>query len=243
MLRNRVLCILVCCMSWPAECCETTAADKVVTIYSTYGYQKDTDWIIPMRLWIRQRRSVAETAAKNLVAGIDHTSPREIQNFCARIADFLADSESREAVNLTFDRDPIQLQFELKDSKGRALKSDLNGLIEGTLTLSRERADAILAQQVSRIGWLSLAVISKGHVGIGRVQPGLSDEERTVSQTGVGSDRRSQCDEADRSCRESLSLDQSRSARKSWRRGRRVSLGPFPDTHQSDHSNQKSVLH
>ncbi len=123
-----------------------------------------------MRLWVHERRSVAETAAKKLVADIDNASPGEIQNFRARIADFLADSESREEVSMAIDRDPIQQQFALIDLSGHAPKSDLNGLIEGTLTLSRERADAILAQQASKNGWLSLTVVSKGHVGTGRVQ-------------------------------------------------------------------------
>lgn len=192
MLRNRVLCILICCMAWLTQCCETTAAEKVVTIYPTYGYQKDAEWIIPMRLWVHERRRVAETTAKKLVADIDRSSPREIQNFRARISDFLADSESREEVSLGFDRDPIKQPFHLMDSNGRTPKSDLNGLIEGTLTLSREQADAILAQQASRNGWLSLTVVSKGHVGTGRVQliapEGLSvisDIDDTIKVTEI----------------------------------------------------------
>ncbi|MDA1229538.1 MAG: DUF2183 domain-containing protein, partial [Planctomycetota bacterium] len=192
MLRNRVLCILVCCIAWLARCGVTKAVDEVVTIYPTYGYQKDAEWIIPMRLWVHERRSVAESAAKKLLTDSDHTSPREIQNFRARIADFLADSESREEVSLVFDRDPIDQQFELMDLNGRTPKSDLNGLIEGTITLTRERADAILAQQASRNGWLSLTVVSKGHIGTGRVQligpdgmSVISDIDDTIKVTEI----------------------------------------------------------
>jgi hypothetical protein len=107
------------------------AADEAVTIYPTYGYQKDGEWLIPMRLWVHERRTVAEFGARKLVAEISDASPQEIANFRSRIEDFLADSESREEVHLEFDRDPDQQQFQVQDSDNGILKSDLNGLMEG----------------------------------------------------------------------------------------------------------------
>ncbi|MEJ7591433.1 MAG: App1 family protein [Planctomycetaceae bacterium] len=186
-------CILtVCCIAWFAPCRAASGADEVVTIYSTYGYQDSTGWVIPVRLWVHERRSVADAAARKLVAGIDDVSSEEIRNFQSRAADFLADSESREDVSLVFERDPLKEQFHLADSNGRTHKSDLNGLIEGTLTLSRERADSLLKAQESRNGWLSLTFVSKGHSGTGRVRliapkgiSVISDIDDTIKVTEI----------------------------------------------------------
>jgi hypothetical protein len=169
-----------------------SGADEVVTIYPTYGYQDATGWVIPVRLWVHERRSVADKVAREIVASIDDVSTAEIINFQSRSADFLADSESREDIALAFDRDPLKKQVHVIDSKGRTPKSDLNGLIDGTLTLSRERADSLLKAQASPNGWLSLTVVSKGHSGSGRVRliaaegiSVISDIDDTIKVTEI----------------------------------------------------------
>ena len=123
-----------------------------------------------MRLWVHERRTVAEFGARKLVAEISDASPREIANFRSRIEDFLADSESREEVLLEFDRDPDQQQFQVEDSDNGIQKSNLNGLIEGQVKLTFERAEALLVAQESLNGWLSISVTSKGKTGKGRVR-------------------------------------------------------------------------
>ncbi len=192
MQPTRVIWIFTCCLVWLGQSCDVEAADEAVTIYPTYGYQKDGQWLIPMRLWVHERRTVAELGAKKLAAEISDASPREILNFRSRIVNFLADSESREVVHLEFDRDPNQQQIQLKDSDDHVLRSDLNGLIEGQITLTQERAEALLEAQESSNGWLSISVTSKGHIGKGRVQliepEGLSvisDIDDTIKVTEI----------------------------------------------------------
>ena len=192
MFRIPTFILMVCCNAWFGISYAASGADEVVTIYPTYGYQGATGWVIPVRLWVHERRSVADAAARKLVASIDDVSSEEIRNFQSRAADFLADSESREEVSLAFDRDPMKEQFHLADSKGRTQKSDLNGLIEGTLTLSLERADSLLKAQESSNGWLSLTVTSKGHSGKGRVRliapegiSVISDIDDTIKVTEI----------------------------------------------------------
>ncbi len=149
--------------------------NAVVTIYPTYGYQQDNKWIIPLRLWVHERRSVAEAVAGGIVAGVDDVTPEEVANFRSRSVDFLADSKSRDEVTLTFDADPLNEKLQVADSMGRAHKSDLNGLIEGTISLTQDRAISLLRVQQSQHGWLSLSVTSKDHSGDGRVR--LVDQE------------------------------------------------------------------
>ena len=181
-----------CCIAWFGHSNVANGADEVVTIYPTYGYQEATGWVIPVRLWVHERRSVAEKVAQEIVANIDDVSAEEMSNFQFRAADFLADGETREDVTLAFDRDPLKEQLHVVDSKGRTQKSDLNGLIQGSLTLSLERADSLLKAQESPHGWLSLTVISKGHSGTGRVRliaaegiSVISDIDDTIKVTEI----------------------------------------------------------
>ena len=192
MFRIPAFIVTSCCIAWFALGSVASGADEVVTIYPTYGYQDATGWAIPVRLWVHERRSVAEAAARKIVASSDDVSAAEIRNFQSRAADFLADSESREDVTLAFERDPMKEQFRVADSKRQTQKSDLNGLIEGTLTLSRERADVLLKAQASLNGWLSLNVVSKGHSGKGRVRliaaegiSVISDIDDTIKVTEI----------------------------------------------------------
>ena len=192
MFRIPAFILSACCIAGFAHCRVASGANEVVTIYPTYGYQDANGWVIPVRLWVHEQRSVAEAAARKLVARIDDVSPQELRNFQSRAADFLADSESREDVALAFDRDPTQEPLHLADAKGRIQKSDLNGLIEGTLTLSRTRADSLLKVQQSSSGWLSLTVTSNGHSGTGRVRliapegiSVISDIDDTIKVTEI----------------------------------------------------------
>jgi len=192
MFRIPAFIVMVCCVAWFGHSNVACGADEVVTIYPTYGYQSAAGWMIPVRLWVHERRSVANAAAREIMVSIDDVSIEEIRNFQSRAADFLADSESREDVSLAFDRDPMKVQFHVIDSKGRTQNSDLNGLIEGTLTLSRDRADSLLMAQESPSGWLSLTVTSKGHSGTGRVRliapegiSVISDIDDTIKVTEI----------------------------------------------------------
>lgn len=192
MLRISPFVIAICGLAWFGHSNVASGADEAVTIYPTYGYQDATGWVIPVRLWVHERRSVADKLAREIVANINDVSTEEIGNFQSRAADFLADSESREDVRLAFERDPLKEQLHVVDSKGRTPKSDLNGLIEGTLTLSLERVESLLKAQKSLDGWLSLTVTSKGHSGTGRVRliapegvSVISDIDDTIKVTDI----------------------------------------------------------
>lgn len=192
MFRIHGFFLTACCAVWFAQCGVVSAADEVVTIYPTYGYQDGNQWVIPVRLWVHERRGIAEAAAEKIIASMNDVSPEEIRNFRSRAADFLADSESSEVVIMTLDRDPLNEQLQLTDSNGRTPKSDLNGLIEGTISLSRERADSLLQSQQSHNGWLSVTVTSKGHAGTGRARliapegiSVISDIDDTIKVTEI----------------------------------------------------------
>ncbi len=181
MLRSQTVRVVAALMACLVQIAGSRAADEIVTIYPTYGYQEPAGWVIPMRLWVHERRDVAESAARKIAAEIKESSPEELMHFRSRIADFLADSESREVVSLEFDRDPDSQQFQLCDSGGNPLKSDLNGLIEGSLRLTHQQAECLLIAQESPSRWLSVRVTSKGHSGRGKVQLIAADGISVIS--------------------------------------------------------------
>lgn len=92
-----MLVALIMCLARIKWC---SAADELVTIYPTYGYQDQGEWVIPLRLWIRERRVVAESVARRVIAELKDASPAELNHFRSRAADFLADCESLEVVSL-----------------------------------------------------------------------------------------------------------------------------------------------
>ena len=190
--RGRELLAASCCLALAAFASASCGADEVVTIYPTYGYQHEAAWIIPVRLWVHERRIVAEAVARKLVATAGDVSPEEITNFRSRSLDLLADSESGEDVSLTFESDSLKEHLHVTDSKGRTPKSDLNGLIEGTISLTQDRARSLLSAQQSQHGWLSLSVASEGHTGHGRVRlvdpegiSVISDIDDTIKVTEI----------------------------------------------------------
>ena len=183
---------VACCVVGNANSTSANEPNEIVTIYPAYGYQDQTRWVVPLRVWVHERRPAAEAAAVEIVARMDGVASEELHNFRDRVIDFLADSESREVVSLTFDHDPLEEQFPLTDSSGRIKRSDLNGLIEGTISLSLERAEVLLKSQQSLNGWLSLSVTSNGHTGVGRIEliaPAgisiISDIDDTIKITEV----------------------------------------------------------
>ena len=115
---------------------------EAVTFYPTYGYQRDGEWIIPMRIWVHEPPNaignMVADAARGVIAehaGLDALTASQEQRFARRIADFIADSESSERVMLMFDNDPHAQRFQMRAGDD-ALESDRNGLIEAELSLS-----------------------------------------------------------------------------------------------------------
>lgn len=157
--------------------------EKRVTFYATYGYLRDDQWRIPMRIWVHEepdaaRRLLAVTGRDELMerAGLDEISRQEDERFMFRADGFIADSESNETVVFKFSDDPDDESFLIRNTEGKTT-TDRNGLIEGVLTLPKARADQLLDAQRSSDGWLSLEAASQKHGGAGRV--------RLIEPTGI----------------------------------------------------------
>lgn len=159
-----------------------------VTIYPTYGFQREGRWVIPLRGRVHQRRRLLDEAVARLVAraiGCDHP---DLQNIVSRSLSFTDDSRSGQAVVIEFDSDPDREQYAFP-------KSDLNGLIERELELTDHGARKLLDSQ-GEAAWLSFSVVSGGHTGRGRVRlleaEGLSvvsDIDDTIKVTNVPGDK------------------------------------------------------
>ncbi len=168
--------------------------NEIVTIYPTYGYREGRDWKIPVRIWIHEPRKLAEEIVVMLADSVDTTQDHDLKNLAARIVDIVADSESLEKVIFRFDNDPEEEEWRVQSADGDYPRSDLNGIIEGFITLSDARALTLLEAQNTQNGWLTFRAISKDHSGIGRVrlieQEGLSvisDIDDTIKITEIPS--------------------------------------------------------
>jgi Phosphatidate phosphatase APP1, catalytic domain len=166
--------------------------EEQVTFYPTYGYLEGTVWRIPMRIWVHEPRSFIESAITKLVAGIGNLNPNETNNFRSRIADFVADDEASEKVIIKFDHDSDDEEYRVQDKDGAFHETDLNGLIEGFITLSENKTEKLLRSQGSQNGWLTFHAASMGHFGVGRVRlipPSgrsvISDIDDTIKITDI----------------------------------------------------------
>ncbi len=163
-----------------------------ITCYPTYGYRQGDAWVIPMRVWVHERRGAAEKVITKVAASMGSLDAGELANFRARIQDFVADSQSREKVAFTFDQDPERRVFRVEDGDGANPKTDLNGLIQGVIIIPHAKAVELLDRQGSPRGWLTFRAVSEGHAGTGRVrlieEEGLSvisDIDDTVKVTQI----------------------------------------------------------
>jgi hypothetical protein len=164
---------------------------ELVTFYRAYGFLEGDAWRIPLRAWVHERRRL-ESAFEGLPALLNVSHPEQLANFQRRFRDFVADSESRERLTLRFDEDSSQEDRTIADEAGGTPGTDLNGLVEGTITLSRREADRLAERQNSQKGWLTFRASSGGHEGVGHVQlipptgvSVVSDIDDTVKETHI----------------------------------------------------------
>jgi hypothetical protein len=159
-------------------------------IYPTYGYsQGGSVWQIPLRGWVHQSRRLPDHLINELAEAVIGCDDAEISNFTSRFEAFTDDSRSGQEVAIEFDSDPARERYAFP-------KSDLNGLIEMTLSLSEAKAQSLLEQQGSSDGWLTFNVISSGPVGKGKVkliEPSgtslVSDIDDTIKVTRIPGDK------------------------------------------------------
>jgi hypothetical protein len=147
-----------------------------VIFYPTYGVQQATEWRIDVRAKVQESRDTGAIAA-----AVSRLAPagegREQGTLNTRLADFIADDESDEEIVLAFDGDSKQTRYRITDDDGALLSSNVDGVVEGRLTLPDTVAQRLLAEQRSKDGWLTYHAVSEDHTGIGRV--------RLIGPTGV----------------------------------------------------------
>lgn len=149
---------------------------EYVTFYPSYGYQDSDNWRIPLRVWVhehdgwfgRQLSKLSKRVVRNK-AGLEQLDTDQKTMFRLRFQDFVADSESFEAVHIRFDNDPENEIIRLQSGEGDR-RTDFNGLLLAELTLSQDRAKDLLAAQQSSHGWITFQAVGKDHVGEGRIQ-------------------------------------------------------------------------
>lgn len=128
---------------------------KAATFFPTYGYRNGTDWDIPVRAWLHANHDFFGQVLAHVVAGFHDLSNDERANFETRTADLIADDVKDTRIQIIFDKDEINKSFDIVDETGSPLKSDLNGVIEGTIRLTALDAERIKVSQHSEDGWLS----------------------------------------------------------------------------------------
>lgn len=194
MMKSLVVFLLVCVLAVGSDFVDLACAAHVkqVSFYPAYGYRQGNGWVVPMRVWVRERRYVAEGLTARVAASMGKLGPGEIRIFRSRILDFLADDEFRESIVFQFDNDAEKQQYRVRNERGDFPKTDLNGLVEGVIEIPASRAEELLSRQGSRNGWLTFHATSAGHVGRGRIRlvdpAGLSvisDIDDTVKITEI----------------------------------------------------------
>lgn len=149
---------------------ETKSAQENVLFYPAYGFRSGTDWEVALRVWVYEERVLAQVIASTLASSFGEITDDEKAVFRKRTRHFLADSETRERVEFSFENDPQGEVWQLADADGKVLTSDANGNILGVLRMSNARAIELLKAQESDDGWLTITATSAGHQGRGRIQ-------------------------------------------------------------------------
>jgi len=114
-------------------------SEKHVTVFPTYGYRKGDAWIVPVRVWVHKRRSIdslSDDDIQTLLTGDDKVlvlSAEDITRCRARVADFIADSDSGERVTLQCGGQRFRCSAD----------TDANGLIEDEFNLSGSQSGSL----------------------------------------------------------------------------------------------------
>lgn len=146
------------------------SGEGVVDFYPTYGYPDNDEWVIPMKLYVYEPRGYIERIMLSIFQRWRDFTPSESDVFISRFRVFAADSKSREVIEFRFDQDTGREKFTIRDPGGHPLRTDLNGIIEGEIRISKHRAAALLEVQDSRDNWLMFTVVSEHYTGKGEIR-------------------------------------------------------------------------
>ncbi len=147
-MKSLLIFLFICSLVSYSHIFDSTYAAAVldeeqVTFYPAYGYKEGDNWVIPMRVWVHERRSLAEKLLAKTAVSMGDLNPKEIDNFRLRIQDFVADSESHEVVTFTFDNDPENQVYRVQNGHENYPKTDLNGLVEGVIKIPATKASKL----------------------------------------------------------------------------------------------------
>ncbi len=146
--------------------------EEKIIFYPAYGYlnEEGSEWIIPLRIYAYEYRPRTQRTITRFFKRYRDLNEEQAVIFSTRIRDFVVDSESREVVLFSFDRDPEREVFSLLDNYGEPKNTDLNGMVEGELRMPVHRVEQIMKSQNNMDGWMRLQAVSAGHSGFGMVK-------------------------------------------------------------------------
>lgn len=168
--------------------------EEQVIFYNSYGYfdEESAEWLVPMRIYVYEYRSRVLRTMTRFVTRYRDLNEEQAAFFSSRIRDFIVDSESRETVLFEFYGDPQRDVFFLKDENGKVAQTNLNGMAEGEIRLTKDRAAELMEVSNTENGWLKVHSVSQDHTGHGYVRlvppEGLSvisDVDDTVKITEI----------------------------------------------------------
>lgn len=141
-----------------------------IIVHTTYGYLDGDNWIIPVRAWVHNPRSLTERLAVRISRSMGRYGREEHDIFRSRLRDILANSRSRRVVGFYFDKDPDEKQYRVTDDAGSFPRTDLNGIIRGVIKIPVSEAERIMDKQDSDNGWLTFHASASRYSGAGRIR-------------------------------------------------------------------------
>ena len=162
-----LLMIFVFMILIPSGAAKDRQSDDNVLFYPAYGYSDGEEWVIPMRIYVYEYRPITQSTIRRFFKRYRNLTEEEENIFNSRIRDIVVDSESRERVLFSFDDDPQQEIFGVPGEDGGYQQTNLNGIIEGEVRISKERLMEIAKAQQSDNGRLTIRAVSDGHPGEG----------------------------------------------------------------------------
>ncbi|MGH9237097.1 MAG: phosphatidate phosphatase App1 family protein [Vicinamibacterales bacterium] len=169
--------------------------DKEAVFVTSYGFLDGSTWVVPVRVKVQEPRNAAALGIDALLDKLGIGNPDERAKYAARIADFIADDQSRERVRIRFERDDRGELYSVLNAAGQTMRTDSTGIVEGIVRIDAVRARQLLAAQGATDGWLTFA--ADEHMGRGRVRlleangvSVISDIDDTIKITEVPAGKR-----------------------------------------------------
>lgn len=170
---------------------EERERNRQITVYNTYAYQDGDEWVMPVKVWVHQKRRWLQGITSWTVRIMGEYNPQEMNIFRERLTDLLADSKWRRDVTFTISEDPNQNTYQITDPESNPIRTDRNGNIRGSLRIHADSLSHLVNDESGDVK-LTLEASARRYTGKGMVnfmQPeGLSvvsDIDDTVKETEI----------------------------------------------------------